>query len=128
MAIRDLTDAAGPTWQVWETVPETTHEESLFRPSTRPLDDAERRADAAGEPEGPRRGRFSHGREDGLLTFAAGEEKRRLSPIPPHWAEATDTDLAAYLARAQPVHLNDRAARMLAQPPRPSRPEEDTKS
>ena len=55
----------------------------------------------------------SPGLERGWLTFQAGDDKRRLSPIPADWATATDAELAGYLARAAPVHLSDAAARLL---------------
>ncbi|MDQ3698428.1 MAG: hypothetical protein M3373_10470 [Gemmatimonadota bacterium] len=107
MSIREFTDAAGRAWQVWATVPATPREEQLFRQSARLVADAKRRAAAPSE-------RFSTGREDGWLTFMTGEEKRRLSPIPPRWAEATDAELAGLLARAQAAPLSEAAARLLA--------------
>ncbi|MEJ7810879.1 MAG: hypothetical protein WKG32_10765 [Gemmatimonadaceae bacterium] len=119
MALREFTDTAGRTWQVWDTVPETAHEEQIFRQSTRLQADAERRAtdDEPGAAVLPNR-RFGPGREGGWLTFmtstSGGEDKRRLSPIPPGWADATEAELVAYMAQAEPVHLGERAARLLA--------------
>jgi hypothetical protein len=98
VALRQFTDPAGRLWQVWETVPETPREERAFRQNARLL------ADAA---------RVSEGREDGWLTFMTENEKRRLSPIPPQWAQASDTELADHLARAERVSLSEAAARVL---------------
>ena len=124
MSLREFTDAAGRTWQVWETVPETPQEERAFRQNARLLADAQRRAERPTRPQRPLGGRFSPGREVGWLTFMAGDEKRRLSPIPPRWAEATDSQLAAYLERAEPARLSDAAARVLAQHTTPKRRED----
>lgn len=87
MALREFTDTAGRTWQVWDTVPETAHEEQIFRQSTRLQADAERRAtdDEPGAAVLPNR-RFGPGREGGWLTFmtstSGGEDKRRPQPDP----------------------------------------------
>jgi hypothetical protein len=111
VSLRQFTDDAGRAWQVWETVPETPREERAFQQNARLL------ADAA---------RVSEGRAGGWLTFLAEDEKRRLSPIPPRWAEAPDSELADHLARAERVSLSEKAARVLARemdrqsPDRPS--------
>ena len=39
----------------------------------------------------------------GWLTFQCEEEKRRLAPVPAQWFELTEVQLAALLARADPV-------------------------
>jgi hypothetical protein len=99
VSLRQFTDAAGRAWQVWATVPETPREAQVFEQNARLL------ADTA---------RVSEGRETGWLTFMTEDEKRRLSPIPPHWDDVPDSELADLLARAERVFLSERAARVLA--------------
>ncbi len=41
--------------------------------------------------------------EGGWLTFQREGEKRRLAPIPLYWANASEEELRALLARAKPV-------------------------
>ena len=124
MSLREFTDGAGRTWRVWGTVPGTPHEADVFAQSARLQQAAERRAAerqarlAAGEDDEPRHSPVSPGRENGWLTFQSGEEKRRLSPIPPGWATAGDAELRRYLARADVVRLSAAAAEMLSRPTR----------
>jgi hypothetical protein len=95
MALRDFTDTAGQSWQVWDTIPGV-----MMGP-------------AAPYPSDHGVGRFSPGRDEGWLTFMAGSEKRRLSPIPAGWDVASEAELAEHLAHAEPVHLAEAAARIL---------------
>lgn len=44
---------------------------------------------------------------DGWLTFESASEKRRVYPIPPHWADYSDEQLGA-LCRAAPAVPADR--------------------
>jgi hypothetical protein len=121
MSLREFTDGAGRAWRVWGTIPGTPHEAEVFAQSARLQAAAERRAaerQAAAASDPPRRGPVSPGREHGWLTFQSGDEKRRLSPIPPDWATASDAELGRYLARAEPVRLSAAAAEMLARPRR----------
>lgn len=111
MSLRDFTDASGRVWQVWNTTPSRAAGASLF-----PIDP---RGVGAPEPPGATSGELipyghvSPGLEHGWLTFKAGDEKRRLSPIPPDWTAASDAELAGYLSRAVPVHLSAAAAQIL---------------
>ena len=41
--------------------------------------------------------------EGGWLTFQREGEKRRLAPIPLYWANASEEEMRALLARAKPV-------------------------
>jgi hypothetical protein len=113
MALREFTDPGGRTWRVWATIPTTPHEAATFAQSAELQADAERRGGSA-----PGTPRVSVGRENGWLTFEAGAEKRRLSPIPDGWDHAPEDELARWLDRAEPAHLGAGAARMLGQPPR----------
>ena len=40
---------------------------------------------------------------NGWLCFESDASKRRLTPVPPHWAEYGDEQLAALLEKAEPV-------------------------
>lgn len=40
---------------------------------------------------------------DGWVTFQSGDDKRRISPIPPGWTAAPEGELIAMLARAVPL-------------------------
>ena len=111
MPLREFTDTTGRVWQAWNTVPGNPHEAVMFATSARLLAESDRRV--TGEYRNTPGGHVSPGLEQGWLTFQAGEDKRRLSPIPTDWATATDAELARYLERAAPVHLSDAAARLL---------------
>jgi hypothetical protein len=103
MPLREFTDPDRRVWQVWDTVPKNETAEEYFAHHERLLDEAKRgRPWAAGAPPATPP-RFTEGREHGWLTFMCADEKRRLSPIPDHWADASDTDLAGLLARAVKV-------------------------
>jgi hypothetical protein len=54
----------------------------------------------------------------GWLSFAAGEERRRLSPVPDDWMAMSDDALRELCARAEAVPKR-------ATPPRPSAPPDD---
>ena len=95
MAIRSFRDARGREWQVWETVPQGGGGQYATR-----LEIAESAADRL---SGRVRLPVSEGREHGWLTFASGDDKRRLSPIPSGWAEASEVELASYFEAARPV-------------------------
>ena len=101
MALRTFTDRAGVEWQVWETVPQGSYEERTFATNARLLSEVERRT----TDDRPARARrpLTQGLENGWLTFTAGDEKRRLSPIPPGWADATDEELARYCESARVI-------------------------
>lgn len=48
--------------------------------------------------------------DGGWLTFLAGEDKRRLAPVPLYWVSAPDADLIALLESARPVGVRAPAA------------------
>jgi hypothetical protein len=116
MPLREFTDKTGRLWQAWSTIPGNPHEAAMFATNARVLAQSEGRD--VRDTRTPASGHVSPGYEKGWLTFQAGEDKRRLSPIPTDWATATDAELAGYLARAKPVHLSDAAARLLGRPNR----------
>ena len=98
MPLREFTDTSGRRWQAWNTVPGS----DVVVPVGR-----------AGTTVTPSGAHVSPGLELGWLTFQAGDDKRRLSPIPPGWTTASDREMTEYLADAVPVHLSAAAARLL---------------
>lgn len=47
--------------------------------------------------------------DGGWLTFLAGEDKRRLAPVPLYWVSASDVELSALLESAKPVGVRSAA-------------------
>lgn len=75
MPHRTLLDQSGTTWQVWATRP------------------------------GPR-SRVSPGLQQGWLTFETpgpSPQKRRITPIPPEWEDAAESQLLQWLQEARVV-------------------------
>lgn len=48
--------------------------------------------------------------DGGWLTFLAGEDKRRLAPVPLYWLHASDSELMGLLESAKPVGQRSGAA------------------
>ena len=48
--------------------------------------------------------------DGGWLTFLAGEDKRRLAPVPLYWVSAPDSDLIGLLETAKPVAVRGTSA------------------
>jgi hypothetical protein len=92
MSLRQFTDNNGRVWEVWETRPATTLSSSL-RERIRSLHNA------------PTAASMMQGLEQGWLTFRAGAEKRRLSPVPEKWDDASDEQLARWWKKASIVPL-----------------------
>ena len=84
MALREFTDERGRRWRAWDIVPDQMH------PTTR-LED------------------YMQGFLDGWLAFETldGAERARLTPVPINWAETSEDELRALLARAE--HAGARA-------------------
>ena len=97
MALRELKDLDGRLWQVWES-----------RPTAPAADSAEGRYFGA-DRAGTILGRFGPGRAEGWLTFTSGDERRRLSPIPDGWQNASDALLRRHLAAADRVRTDVRS-------------------
>jgi hypothetical protein len=88
MSVREFTDEDGRHWQAWDIRPEAIH------PQTRAED------------------YLAECYVVGWIVFetTSGDEKRRLCPWPTRWAESTDDDLRALLARAERVPPHKLAA------------------
>lgn len=111
MAFRTFSDAEGNEWQAFDVVPRANERRRYDRRSGALLieEDGDRR-------DGDRRvtvgGRSSltPGIHDGWLCFEHGDDRRRLSPIPPDWSHATDEQLAGFLRAASRVRPSTRSA------------------
>ena len=94
MTHRRIRDGAGRSWDVWEVYPSAV-ERRISGEHKLP-----------GEPpQGVERRRefrilVPHDLEAGGLAFRAGQERRRLAPIPSEWTQLTDGELLALLERA----------------------------
>jgi hypothetical protein len=73
MAYREIVDADGTPWTVWDTHPEAV------------------------------RGLGAAGMREGWLTFESRLERRRLVPAPEGWGDAPDARILEWLASAAPV-------------------------
>ncbi|HEU0012079.1 MAG TPA: hypothetical protein VFQ45_00260 [Longimicrobium sp.] len=77
MSLRSFKDSKGGEWRVWDVVPQYA---------------VARDADM-----------MTPGLEGGWLCFENGSHKRRLSPIPAAWEDATEQELEGYCTRAKTV-------------------------
>lgn len=109
MPHRAFTDANGILWQVWEVIPQW---------ADRRNGTARRGADDRADVDGPvleqrrvpdrRRGlpdrfprvRLGNGLDGGWLAFESTGERRRLSPIPSGWDQASESELERLCRRA----------------------------
>jgi hypothetical protein len=101
---RELVDADGVRWEVWEVQPTLSERRRL----------AERRRKARGEP-GRRnawtnRPTFPRAMRHGWLAFQCPHERRRIAPVPDDWEELDDPALRALLRQARPTSLPRRQA------------------
>ena len=99
MALREFTDEGGRFWTVWDVYP--TLAERRNRNAGPPPGVGERRRHAEW------RSHVSQNMSRGWLAFEAGDgERRRLAPIPERpsgWDRASEPELRAWLAAAQPA-------------------------
>jgi hypothetical protein len=98
LALRELTDASGVTWQVWHVVP-------TARTNARPVPNERRKRVDPGYVGDRRRKEFTltPGMEGGWLCFESPGEKRRLATVPEDWEACDDATLRHYLSTASPV-------------------------
>jgi hypothetical protein len=114
VAHRTFTDALGVSWEAWDVLPGRARAGDPVENRVLP-DRRARPAHPDDVPAGPppatgerrsgadRRVAIAPPLRLGWLAFRAGDEQRRLAPIPRDWATAEDALLAAYLAAAEPV-------------------------
>ena len=81
MAVREFTDRAGREWRAWDVAPDE------LSPRTKDED------------------YLAQLYHTGWIVFEtrAGDDKRRLFPIPPGWAELPDSELGVLLDKAERV-------------------------
>ena len=94
MALREFSDANGRAWQVWETHPSppTAAEGTALEKFL-----SSRHKDGTSYPTV--RQQFA----SGWLTFASGDERRRLAPIPDAWDQSGIDGLRQYLSSSTPI-------------------------
>jgi len=108
MGLRNFRDNQGGEWRVWDVIPyRMQHGQSERRGGDRRR--AKGRAYAGVERRegedrrGHKPGLLTPGLESGWLCFENGEEKRRLTPIPPGWEEVGEGGLEELLQRSRSV-------------------------
>jgi hypothetical protein len=112
VAHRAFTDASGVEWQVWTVLPQWADRRAGQERRLHTVDDPdvdppvlelrctpERRR---GLPDTFPRIKLSSGLTGGWLTFECANERRRLSPIPPAWDTAPNTELERMCRQASP--------------------------
>lgn len=102
MSFRSFLDSDGNEWQAFDVIPRTderrNYDRRLSEHAEESFDDrrdADRRLTVGGAS--------SVAGAQGWLCFERGEQRRRLSPIPPNWNRATEAELQAYCQAARPV-------------------------
>jgi hypothetical protein len=111
MAYRTFVDNDGAYWQVWDSQPskmERRVSQSDRRHLVRyPWHGVERREGGDRRVVSQRRITLSEGYGSGWLTFESLEEKRRLTPIPTAWDEASQAELRLLCSKAKRVSKLD---------------------
>jgi len=109
MAFRTFLDRAGSEWQAFDVVPRKEERRHYDRRSGHHEDQNDSVEDDRRD-ELDRRltvgGGALLGSSQGWLVFELGDERRRLSPIPPGWEKCSDQELDAYRESAQQVRID----------------------
>jgi len=94
MSKRQIQDANGSTWDVWDVIPNDVLDGTSYdrRRGERAADDSVRPGLSL-QPE----------LEAGWLCFQTGSERRRFAPIPPGWFDLPEPVLRVMLETAAPV-------------------------
>jgi len=108
MAHRAFTDVTGVLWQVWEVIPQwadrragNARRTDVNRPTgARGLEQRREPDRRRGLPDRIPRVRLGNGLDGGWLAFESSGQRRRLSPIPAGWEEASDVELERMCQRA----------------------------
>lgn len=102
MGHRTFTDSSGVLWNAWAVVPQWADRRtgkvrrvrSADEDPDPPAIEQRRRPDRRqGLPDKIPRVRLAGGLDGGWLAFESAGERRRLSPIPPGWEDAPDSEL-----------------------------------
>jgi hypothetical protein len=86
MPIREVADAAGIVWKVWDVAPTMTERFDAENPATSSETAERQRARSV-------RGRLPGPMTNGWLAIMAGTERRRIAPIPEGWSTMADAEL-----------------------------------
>jgi hypothetical protein len=98
MTHRRIHDSEGRQWDIWEVYPSAVERRmSGEHKAIPPKGDGERRSRREYRVVVP------HQLQNGWLAFQAGEERRRLAPIPELWSRLADAELRELLARAEKI-------------------------
>ena len=112
MGHRIFTDSNGVQWNAWAVVPQwadrrtgrnrrvQSAEDDLDPPVLEQRRSPDRRR---GLPDQFPRVRLTGGLDGGWLTFESARERRRLSPIPTGWEQASDRELETLCRNAAPA-------------------------
>jgi hypothetical protein len=98
MALREFNDASGVNWQVWDTHPTVVRELDGASALSRFMNS---RPALAGLQPSTVRPSF----KAGWLTFACGEWRRRLAPVPAEWDRLDESGLRTLLGQSEEATL-----------------------
>jgi len=114
MPYRTFADDQGKSWEIWDVRPERVERRGGERRQERPTPwtGPERRVSDERREHLEARMRLSHPLSDGWLVFKAEDEKRRLSPIPPHWESLRGQELRELWQKADIIagRVSERSA------------------
>lgn len=111
MAYRTFLDSEGVEWHAWDVLPKAVErrlaerrvfDEDVGFPDRRQSE--RRQLHGCGTP-------LKSGLRDGWLCFDAGEDRRRLSPIPKDWEDCAQRVLERYCRLAVPARFSSTRAR-----------------
>jgi hypothetical protein len=94
MSHRQVVDAAGVAWELWEVQPALVERRESQEGATPSITGERRRMRSV-------RMRVSPAMRDGWLAIRSEFERRRIAPIPEGWASLSDGELLALVARAE---------------------------
>jgi len=98
MTHRRIRDGDGRQWDIWEVYPSAVERRmSGEHKAIPPSGEVERRSRREYRVVVPNQ------LQQGWLAFQAGEERRRLAPIPELWATLAEAELRELLARAERI-------------------------
>ena len=105
MPFRTFVDSAGREWEAYDVIPPADERRQYDRRSDAETITEDRRTDGDRRLTVGRVSALMAASPQGWLCFEHRQDRRRLSPIPDEWAQATDRELEKYLesARAAPA-------------------------
>jgi hypothetical protein len=111
MSLRTFVDSTGQEWDAFDVVPRDQERRHYDRRASDEIaNDPDDRRDGDRRVTVGRASRIG-GHQPGWLCFQRGDDRRRLSPIPPDWVHCGEEQLEAYCRTARPVRSATLAAR-----------------